>query len=198
MAETVDDLNTTTKTNRLQKKPNCLQTLHSEQYTHWHTWGTDVERNINPLHNFTSDTEDEYPVFIDDTKNNSDTPFIYCDANNDPESYTKYESDTRCSSYDTSKDHNTMKNNTESACTKLIPGPSAEISLKASCIPRPHKSKCSLQDHHTPETLQDIRTTWRKKSTWIPMTRSSCTPVPRIPTISIKYAFQDQAALEML
>ena len=60
------------------------------------------KENINSIPNFTPDTDDEYSVFIDGTILNSDTPFIYRGANDDPESYSNCESDTTCSPYDTS------------------------------------------------------------------------------------------------
>ena len=48
-----------------------------------------------------AETDDEYPVFINDTNYDSDTSFIYFASNDDPEGYTDYESDTTPTLYDT-------------------------------------------------------------------------------------------------
>ena len=97
----------------------------------------------------------------------SDTSFIHFSTNDDPKSYMDYESDTTCSSYNT---------------IKPVPRPLVQASLKASHIPRPQISKCSLQDHHALKTLKDneirikLPTRTTKKSN---ISGASHIPVPR-------------------
>ena len=66
---------------------------------------------------------------------------------------------------DTTKDHHTIIDNSHPAPTVPIPVPSAQISLKAIHVLRPHTSKHSLQDHTAPKTLQDINTSRSKQPT---------------------------------
>ena len=115
-----------------------------------------LKENINHVHKLTPETDDEYPVFTDDANYNSDNSFTYFGANDDPGGYMDYELGTKCSLYDTNKDHHTTTDNNQLVSTKPIPGPSTKISLNASCIPRPHTSKYSLEEHHAIKTLQDI------------------------------------------
>ena len=76
-----------------------------------------------------------------------------------------------------------MTDNNQPASTKHIPGCSAQLSLKASHIPRPHTSKCTLQDHYASEPVHDINTSRSKQPTRTAkksnITGPSHIPVPR-------------------